>query len=326
MRKLLNRNIIILFESISKMTKKIEKKIRNKIDLFLFVSNLTEWHFSCRKSFNDVWKKYPHSLTVIEKELIIKFKQILIKYFKKNNEFLLVQFIQNETELNKNNVLNNLREVYKILKIFKSRYSNFYSQQRNNISKVEDYSKNLQKKYRIQIQKIRQFYDVKSNQPYQIFVTLGQNAKLSAGAMYFNVNNFGYIFLQFGDYTLSKNNSELDEIIIHEISHHFEKVSYKTDLYKKFSPMLEVDREFKKIGVKKEDILSEVINKSIVCFVLNNYRNSIINKPSDLTQKYYQKIQKCAKKLTQYFQSNKNININQKVCKMVANLWNGIQP
>jgi len=47
---------------------------------FFFISNLAEWHFSCREKYNEEWIKRTGALTVKEKKVLKIFKKILKKY------------------------------------------------------------------------------------------------------------------------------------------------------------------------------------------------------------------------------------------------------
>lgn len=47
---------------------------------FFFISNLAEWHFSCRKEYNQKWIEQTGQLTEREKQIIDKFKKIITKY------------------------------------------------------------------------------------------------------------------------------------------------------------------------------------------------------------------------------------------------------
>ena len=65
----------------------VYSKIEN---LFFFISNLTEWHFSSRKNYNQDWIEKSGPLTKKEKESLLKFKKIMKKYgfVYKNNKFM----------------------------------------------------------------------------------------------------------------------------------------------------------------------------------------------------------------------------------------------
>ncbi|MEW5908156.1 MAG: hypothetical protein AB1643_03225 [Patescibacteria group bacterium] len=47
---------------------------------FFFISNLSEWHFSCRPDYNEIWIKRTGDLTRKEKQSLQDFKNIMTKY------------------------------------------------------------------------------------------------------------------------------------------------------------------------------------------------------------------------------------------------------
>jgi len=54
---------------------------------FFFISNLTNWHFSCEKEYNEIWFKKIGNLNEEEKKVLKQFAKILNKYgFKKKNK------------------------------------------------------------------------------------------------------------------------------------------------------------------------------------------------------------------------------------------------
>jgi len=49
-------------------------------NFYFFISNLSEWHFSCRKDYNKIWLNISGPLNNKEEEALLKFKKILNKY------------------------------------------------------------------------------------------------------------------------------------------------------------------------------------------------------------------------------------------------------
>lgn len=49
-------------------------------NLFHFIANLTEWHFSCRKRYNQIWLDRAGSLISREEEALAQMKKLLLKY------------------------------------------------------------------------------------------------------------------------------------------------------------------------------------------------------------------------------------------------------
>lgn len=73
--------------------------ISKQANFYFFVSNLSEWHFSCGKYHNDFWRKELGCFSKKEKKALIKFKKVRLKYsagkslfetafFTKKNPFL----------------------------------------------------------------------------------------------------------------------------------------------------------------------------------------------------------------------------------------------
>lgn len=59
---------------------------------FFFISNLTEWHFSCREGYNKIWLKQTGSLSGEEIQILKKMKKLLLKY-SFGSKFLGIPFI-----------------------------------------------------------------------------------------------------------------------------------------------------------------------------------------------------------------------------------------
>lgn len=59
---------------------KFEFKISKLANQFFFISNLSEWHFSCRPSYNKKWLKITGPLSKAEKNALAEFKKIITKY------------------------------------------------------------------------------------------------------------------------------------------------------------------------------------------------------------------------------------------------------
>ncbi len=49
-------------------------------NFFFFLSNLTEWHFSCRREYNIEWLRQTGPLTVSERQALARWKTLLKKY------------------------------------------------------------------------------------------------------------------------------------------------------------------------------------------------------------------------------------------------------
>jgi hypothetical protein len=54
---------------------KFKFKISKLANQFFFISNLSEWHFSCRQFYNQEWLKQTEPLTDNEKQILKEFKK-----------------------------------------------------------------------------------------------------------------------------------------------------------------------------------------------------------------------------------------------------------
>ncbi len=55
---------------------------------FFFISNLSEWHFSCRKDYNQEWLKQTGPLSKKEKQVLNAFRKIIVEYgFKRDKNW-----------------------------------------------------------------------------------------------------------------------------------------------------------------------------------------------------------------------------------------------
>ncbi|MBU1557460.1 hypothetical protein KKC45_00670, partial [Patescibacteria group bacterium] len=91
-------------------------RIGNK---FFFISNLSEWHFSCRDYYNEIWLNEVGPLTREEKDSLFEIREILQKY--DFNKYLGLFFMTS----NENTVWSLLKkhieeeEVHILKKVFK---------------------------------------------------------------------------------------------------------------------------------------------------------------------------------------------------------------
>lgn len=59
---------------------KLEFKVSKTANLFFFVSNFSEWHFSCRADYNKAWIEKTEPLKFKDLEVLVKFKKVINKY------------------------------------------------------------------------------------------------------------------------------------------------------------------------------------------------------------------------------------------------------
>lgn len=204
----------------------------------MFISNLAEWHYSCRNSFNYVWKNYPQPLTLEEKNLLIKLKKIFIDYLHQFNEHPAIEFIDQKSffwsKLATIIGRPNSQIIHQAMDKFLPRFNYHYSKLINNMERVRQRIDDLQKQNRSAIDQTAVFYDYIDSDRCNIFLTLSNNANKSAGGMYLHNNNHGFVILEFGDYSAS-DSIPLANILYHELGHHFQESTHWKNLVAKFA-------------------------------------------------------------------------------------------
>lgn len=101
-------------------------------NLFFFVSNLSEFHFSCRKEYNQEWQKITGKLSEEEKKSLRDFSVIAKKYgFDSKNTYLGVPFFLSPEKQKMEAVEKILDEkefrvIFKTLELFKPKFELIY--------------------------------------------------------------------------------------------------------------------------------------------------------------------------------------------------------
>lgn len=100
-------------------------------NFYFFIQNLSEWHFSCRKNYNALWRKELGNLTIGEKQALKVFKKIRSKYkpaktcfekafFTKTNPWKLLATSLNHQEY---------QNIQKVFIIFQNKFEKFYNKE-----------------------------------------------------------------------------------------------------------------------------------------------------------------------------------------------------
>lgn len=114
-------------------------------NLFHFISNLTEWHFSCRRFDNEFWLKKTGPLTQKEKGALKNLKKLLIKYNFGEN-FLgkpLMGFSEKEAKERLTGLVTRteLNKINKSLDIFEERFEKIW---KNEYTILKQWKKKLE--------------------------------------------------------------------------------------------------------------------------------------------------------------------------------------
>ncbi len=101
-------------------------------NLFFFIVNLTEWHFSCRSKYNQIWLKQGGKLTPREKKLLIQLKKISQKYNFETRKYLgrYVYCCQEQNKFDKLAKVLTPEEfdiITECLEVFQKRFSKVYN-------------------------------------------------------------------------------------------------------------------------------------------------------------------------------------------------------
>ncbi|MCX6812375.1 MAG: hypothetical protein NTW79_02020 [Candidatus Berkelbacteria bacterium] len=313
-------------------------KINKQLNLFLFISNLSEWHFSCRKSFNEIWKTKPTPLSDVEKTTLLNFVKILKKYNKKNKEHLIAEFVKSNS-INWQKISNRIssRDVATIknaFQIFQPRFEYFYSAQKRNMVEIAKFLENNLEKNKNAVDKARVIYQNSENFSFDVLICLSENSNKSAGGMYFSSGKKGYIVIQFGDFNLADDNYPLLNTFYHEISHHFQNTENYIKLVNKCKDQIVISKKYVDDGVDKNDIINEIVNAAlwgefgVLSQKVFSISDSELEKKFEALPKkdrdYYDQIKYCAYKFRGIIQKkiSDNLALNNEDILSVVNIWN----
>lgn len=238
--------------------------IQKQLNLFLFIVNLTEWHFSVTKSFNKKWKKLPKPLSLEEKRVLLDLTKILKSYQQKYQEHLIIEFLGenriNWNKLSQKLLPENIKTLKYALKIFESRFEYFYCRQYSNMEKLKKSLLSFFAKSKSWLEKIQNFYNWVSKKEILIYLTLSSEANKQAGGIFFENSKKAYVILQFGDFNLKQEKWPLIDVLLHEISHLYQGSLMWENLIKKPTQKIIVLQDFKNEGITQKDVMNELIH------------------------------------------------------------------
>ncbi len=131
---------------------KFKFKISKLANQFFFISNLSEWHFSCRKDYNQEWLKWTWPLTDKEQKGLEDFKKIMENHgFIRNRmwktKYMGQYFYINQKEsdvwnnLKKSIDNNDFKKIKNIFNVFTPRFEKIWKRSQKNLSKEISYFK-----------------------------------------------------------------------------------------------------------------------------------------------------------------------------------------
>jgi len=108
---------------------------------FFFVSNLSEWHFSCRKDYNEAWLKKTGPLTKKESEALDNFKKIMQRNGFTSKNIRNSQYIgkyfyfypekKSWNKLKRSVGIADFKKIKKVFNIFRPRFEKVWKQYKN---------------------------------------------------------------------------------------------------------------------------------------------------------------------------------------------------
>ncbi|MDD4762056.1 MAG: hypothetical protein PHZ25_03490 [Candidatus Pacebacteria bacterium] len=106
---------------------KLNLKVSKLANNFFFISNLSEWHFSCRKKYNDAWLKQTGNLSDLENKTISDFRDIILKHgFEMEKSFYSFPEKEVWNKLEKKLRKSELRRLKKTFDIFNPRFEKIW--------------------------------------------------------------------------------------------------------------------------------------------------------------------------------------------------------
>lgn len=249
---------------------KFKLKVSKWANFYFFVQNLSEWHFSSRKSYNNYWRSILPKFTK-EKEIYLrKFGKILKKYEKSQNDVNFPIFAKICEEKHFKNIIKNLNlnEKKIFIKTFKLFDSDFKKIWEESFPRLRYFQKQCDFNDNVKIQKalkLVQYFFGKTSCP-QIIIYLLIASQTDWGGGGANIGK-RRITLEIGDLSTRGIKHSLS-IALHEITHICYQDNFKT-LIKKFVEVIPKKEyeNFKIVNFFNGDlkiVINEAITSSII--------------------------------------------------------------
>lgn len=255
--------------------------VKKWANFYFFISNLSEWHFSCRHSYNEFWEKELGKLSKNEKESLKIFARFHKKYPLGVDFFGQIFFIKNNPfiALKKELPIKHFQLLKKVFRVFNPRFEKIY---KKDLPLLKTWKVKLEKiANRLLIinslnNKLTTLYNTEPLQKKIIKVyLLISSPNLSGGGA--NMDNES-ITLELSGYPLKVIN-QIIGVIWHELIHlHFEN-NYFIPLINKI-----YNNDQEKINLIKEATASSLLPNGVLGITLLNTKSKILN--NKIPQKY----------------------------------------
>ena len=193
--------------------------INKTICRFLFLHDISRWHYSARDTFGKYWARAPFSLSIKENQALQDWIEFNKNYFKNKNDFILKEILSDKIQDKYHN------KILNIFNIFEPRFKYHFDKQYFNMKKIVEYIQSI-KNPRL-VQKTFHIYGLRPKLT-PIYIAMSYKANKSAGGMTLNER----IILQFGDYELQDDNSSILNVLFHELTHQGSFAKYIPNDYK----------------------------------------------------------------------------------------------
>lgn len=263
---------------------KFEFKINKWANFYFFVQNLSEWHFSCRHSYNEFWRKKLRKFSKKEKQNLKIFTELHNKYPFGTDFFGQVFFIKKEpfVALKKELPVKNFRLLKEVFNIFNSHFEKIYKEDlpllkiwkakleknANRPLLIKRLNKNLASLYCAKL--------IKEKKVIKVYLLLSGPNLSSGGA---NMDNES-ITLELSRYPLEAVN-QIIGVIWHELIHlHFEN--------KNFMPLINkiYNNDQEKVNLIKEAVASSLLPNGVLGINLLGIKSKLLNLNSKISQEY----------------------------------------
>jgi len=243
---------------------------------FFFISNLAEWHFSCKKHYNDIWLEN-NPLSKEEKEAIVKIKPILQKYGvhrKLKNKYVGVVFFLDDTQWEHLSEMVTEKD-YKIFQdvfnIFQKRFDQIWKTEEKKIKKWKEILENSEAiKSKEIIKDIKSFLNSKADPDIETYllITPCPDREIYGGAN----EGENKISTQVSNKS-EKYLSRILAVLFHEVAHVYQR-DYANDLTRKYIEKNNLIEKYKKIrpDLSKQGFgARSLFSETIVGFLFNGY-------------------------------------------------------
>lgn len=274
---------------------RFEFKIHKWANFYFFLQNLSEWHFSNRKSYNIFWRKRLGAFSKEEEIALKKFKKIRLKYPPSKTCFEKAFFLSKKPfqKLSKSLTKEEIEIIEHTFSVFKNKFEVLYKKE---LPFLEQWKKELHKTANSKklINKIVDSLDILyktsiKNKTIDVYLLFSIPSCTGGGA---NINQQS-VSLEISNHPLGGIGQAMG-IVWHEVIHlifqsqYFHPLlrKYFLDIQQKFSPVNEiVTSSLFPCGVLGERILNNKLSVRLPYGVDSNTTKKILN----LTKQYLDK-------------------------------------